>query len=340
VHGACGHLWAVTDSVTALRPAGACCAGTHARSSDHPSDAYLACSSKGTRQLITCGSHAAVAPGNHWQTDTFAPADSSPTIVTLRPAAISAQTRTAGTTPGPAPSVPALLRLLSPPRPPYLNSAVPLLLCRTPSHHADIEADFWHVPGTPLATILQHSDCGVAADADRRVLLLQLCLALAHWHARGTAHGDVSPANVSIAYGALVTLRESPAGSARSAVASGQPAAGAPGAADTPQPRADARAEPQPSVAASSRSRAASPAAPPPPRCLEPSLQRLTALWRSRGISTFEYLLHVNSFAGRRFSDLDRLPLFPWVLDFTADPRPGLRHTCANLFMITLLSLV
>lgn len=41
--------------------------------------------------------------------------------------------------------------------------------------------------------------------------------------------------------------------------------------------------------------------------------------WVQRRISTFEYLMLLNSYAGRSFNDLTQYPVFPWVLkDFTS----------------------
>ncbi len=43
-------------------------------------------------------------------------------------------------------------------------------------------------------------------------------------------------------------------------------------------------------------------------------LSSLTALWREGNITNFEYLMHINSAAGRSFLDLTQYPVFPWVL--------------------------
>ena len=36
--------------------------------------------------------------------------------------------------------------------------------------------------------------------------------------------------------------------------------------------------------------------------------------WQSRNISTLEYLMWLNIFAGRSFSDLTQYPVFPWLI--------------------------
>lgn len=40
----------------------------------------------------------------------------------------------------------------------------------------------------------------------------------------------------------------------------------------------------------------------------------LTAAWANREISNFEYLMQLNSIAGRTYNDLGQYPVFPWVL--------------------------
>jgi hypothetical protein len=36
--------------------------------------------------------------------------------------------------------------------------------------------------------------------------------------------------------------------------------------------------------------------------------------WRRREISNFEYLMSLNTLAGRSYNDLTQYPIFPWVL--------------------------
>jgi len=40
----------------------------------------------------------------------------------------------------------------------------------------------------------------------------------------------------------------------------------------------------------------------------------LTARWRRRELSNFEYLMALNTFAGRTYNDLTQYPVFPWVI--------------------------
>ncbi len=48
-------------------------------------------------------------------------------------------------------------------------------------------------------------------------------------------------------------------------------------------------------------------------------LKGLTQAWCNREISNFEYLMQLNTFAGRSFNDLGQYPVFPWVLsDYTS----------------------
>lgn len=57
-------------------------------------------------------------------------------------------------------------------------------------------------------------------------------------------------------------------------------------------------------------------------------LSGLTVQWQQRKLSNFEYLMHVNTIAGRSYNDITQYPVFPWVLsDYTSatidlsDPR-------------------
>ena len=40
----------------------------------------------------------------------------------------------------------------------------------------------------------------------------------------------------------------------------------------------------------------------------------VTQKWINGEISNFEYLIHINNFAGRTFHDINQYPVFPWVL--------------------------
>lgn len=42
--------------------------------------------------------------------------------------------------------------------------------------------------------------------------------------------------------------------------------------------------------------------------------------WQNGEISNFQYLMHLNTLAGRGYSDLTQYPVFPWVLaDYESD---------------------
>lgn len=43
-------------------------------------------------------------------------------------------------------------------------------------------------------------------------------------------------------------------------------------------------------------------------------LTELTQRWITREISTFAYLIHLNTFAGRSYNDLTQYPVFPWII--------------------------
>jgi len=46
----------------------------------------------------------------------------------------------------------------------------------------------------------------------------------------------------------------------------------------------------------------------------------ITDLWRRRQISNFEYIMAINTIAGRTYNDLSQYPVFPWILaDYTSE---------------------
>ena len=46
----------------------------------------------------------------------------------------------------------------------------------------------------------------------------------------------------------------------------------------------------------------------------------MTQKWINREISNFQYLMHLNTIAGRSYNDLSQYPIFPWILsDYTSD---------------------
>ncbi|CAG8433004.1 6306_t:CDS:10 [Ambispora gerdemannii] len=49
-------------------------------------------------------------------------------------------------------------------------------------------------------------------------------------------------------------------------------------------------------------------------------LTELTQRWEKREISNFQYLMHLNTLAGRSYNDLTQYPVFPWILaDYTSE---------------------
>jgi hypothetical protein len=40
----------------------------------------------------------------------------------------------------------------------------------------------------------------------------------------------------------------------------------------------------------------------------------ITQRWQRREISNFEYLMALNTYAGRTYNDLTQYPVFPWIL--------------------------
>jgi len=58
--------------------------------------------------------------------------------------------------------------------------------------------------------------------------------------------------------------------------------------------------------------------------CLEPKAvfhkSKIAERWQKREISNFEYLMKLNTIAGRSYNDINQYPVFPWVLsDYTSD---------------------
>lgn len=48
--------------------------------------------------------------------------------------------------------------------------------------------------------------------------------------------------------------------------------------------------------------------------------ETMTKRWQRREISNFEYLMFLNTLAGRSYNDLTQYPVFPWILrDYTSD---------------------
>ena len=50
----------------------------------------------------------------------------------------------------------------------------------------------------------------------------------------------------------------------------------------------------------------------------------LTQKWVRREISNFEYLMQLNTIAGRTYNDLSQYPVFPWVLSDYTSPQLNL----------------
>jgi len=49
-------------------------------------------------------------------------------------------------------------------------------------------------------------------------------------------------------------------------------------------------------------------------------LSNLTEEWSNHKMSNFEYIMTINSLAGRSYNDLSQYPVFPWVIfDFKSD---------------------
>lgn len=56
-------------------------------------------------------------------------------------------------------------------------------------------------------------------------------------------------------------------------------------------------------------------------------LTELTNKWINREISTFAYLMHLNTLAGRTYNDLTQYPVFPWILSDYKSEMPDLTNS-------------
>ena len=56
----------------------------------------------------------------------------------------------------------------------------------------------------------------------------------------------------------------------------------------------------------------------------EGSLAELTERWRTRQMTNLDYLLRLNTLAGRHAGDRAFAPMLPWVLDFSMPPEPDM----------------
>jgi len=53
---------------------------------------------------------------------------------------------------------------------------------------------------------------------------------------------------------------------------------------------------------------------------VERLLKKLTKRWQTGEISNFQYLMHLNTLAGRSYNDFTQYPVFPWVVrDYTSE---------------------
>tara|TARA_R110002050_G_scaffold104192_4_gene213564 strand:+ start:11 stop:412 length:402 start_codon:yes stop_codon:yes gene_type:complete len=49
-------------------------------------------------------------------------------------------------------------------------------------------------------------------------------------------------------------------------------------------------------------------------RWKEDDHQKVLQLWQQCKISNFQYLMHLNTMAGRGYNDLTQYPVFPWII--------------------------
>jgi neurobeachin-like protein 1/2 len=55
------------------------------------------------------------------------------------------------------------------------------------------------------------------------------------------------------------------------------------------------------------------------------SLLNITTAWTNREISNFDYLMRINTIAGRTFNDIGQYPIFPWIIADYASPELNLK---------------
>ena len=55
--------------------------------------------------------------------------------------------------------------------------------------------------------------------------------------------------------------------------------------------------------------------------------QQAMHMWQTNALSSYDYLLILNSFGGRSFADLSQYPVFPWIIsDYQSKEVSGYRN--------------
>jgi hypothetical protein len=174
-----------------------------------------------------------------------------------------------------------------------------------------------HIP-IDAVSLLQHSPAVLGGDWHLRFLLHQLLHTLADLHARGFAMGGFGLDQLRFPCPGWVQLLAKPSGPLLPAGAGSDQQQQQ----NMLQPQVEELAQPPPQQPQQRHQRGRRLWAQGVMVVSEPfySLPQLTAMWRRRVISNFEYLMWVNAAAGRRWADRKRHPFVPWVLDLSRRP--------------------
>ena len=73
------------------------------------------------------------------------------------------------------------------------------------------------------------------------------------------------------------------------------------------------------------------------PGFLQDRTSNLTEKWVKGQISNFQYLMHLNTMAGRTYNDLTQYPVFPWVLQDYDSEDLDLTNPNVCIFLLLLL---
>ena len=150
--------------------------------------------------------------------------------------------------------------------------------------------------------LLQHRGDQLAeSHAKPLFLIYQVLLGLRHLHSRGAIHGRLNPANVLVDRSLWIELA-----GVRGYI---QPQSGITGLPDLQAP---------PSIERLWLERTA---------LAEQSFAALLHSWIHGWTSNFEYLMALNTFAGRRISDPAHHPILPWGPSLTSYPSPSAAFT-------------
>ena len=166
-----------------------------------------------------------------------------------------------------------------------------------------------------------------------QLLAYQLLSALAPLHAAGDAHGDVRASNVGLSPHLWLQLDCLDRAHGRCAAdgpdSDGSESDDEDGSDGGRDPRALDGTGKGTSAKPTRLRRLLRSACESAPSCSRSAFARAMSAWRQGEMSNLDYLLLLNSLAGRRTGDEAFLPVLPWVIDFTQPPEASAHDTRA-----------